>query len=176
MTEEPEIYDDNDCALGDWSGVVPWKMKRWTEQKLYFAQVQNGGGQYSRLVEAELSRRRNHELKLHIKALKEATDSVKDATAGVENGVSKLATSSAKMESLTSALIAETADVRSQVVVLTASSHNIERLTKWLIGLTIVLGILTMVLAADVVLKYLPEHLQLTAPQTPPLPAPQSRQ
>jgi hypothetical protein len=71
------------------------------------------------------------------------------------------------MENLTSALITETANVRSQVVILTASSHNIEKLTKWLIGLTVVLGILTAILAFDVALKYVPEHLPLTAPQTP---------
>ena len=52
-------------------------------------------------------------------------------------------------------------------MVLTASSHNIERLTNRLIWLTVVLGILTVVLAADVVLKYVPEHIQLAAPQTP---------
>jgi hypothetical protein len=81
--------------------------------------------------------------------------------------ITALNESSAKLEGLTSTLISETANVHNQVVVLTASSHNIERLTKWLIGLTFVLGILTLVLALDVGLKYVPEHLQLTGPQTP---------
>jgi hypothetical protein len=94
-----------------------------------------------------------------------------EATADVVKAVETLKQSSTKLEILTSTLITETANVHAQVVVLTKSSHNIEWLTKWLIGLTVVLGFLTLMLAVDVGLKYIPERLQLTAPQTPPLPA-----
>ncbi len=34
-------------------------------------------------------------------------------------------------------------------------SHALERLTKWLIGLTIVLGVFTLPLATDIILKWL---------------------
>jgi hypothetical protein len=95
-----------------------------------------------------------------------------EATSEVVKAVETLTQSSSKLESLTSTLITETANVHNQVVILTGSSRNIERLTKWLIGLTVVLGVLTFVLALDVGLKYAPDHLQLTSPQTPSLPAP----
>jgi hypothetical protein len=66
-----------------------------------------------------------------------------------------------------------------QFGVLINSSKSLEQLTRRLIWLTVVLSILTLVLVVDVANKlkeeYLSEHLQLTAPQTPPLPAPQSR-
>ena len=54
-----------------------------------------------------------------------------------------------------------------QMGTLIKSSHNIEWLTKWLIALTIILSLLTVVLAADIVLKYVPERLPVIAPQTP---------
>jgi hypothetical protein len=105
---------------------------------------------------------------------KRQTDKLISAIGSVEFAVNNLSRSSRRIQKLTQSLITETSNVHSQTVVLTESSHNIERLTKWLIGLTIVLGLLTLVLAADVALKYVPEHPQPTAPQTPPLPAPQS--
>jgi hypothetical protein len=53
---------------------------------------------------------------------------------------------------------------------LVVSSLTIEKLTKWLVGLTVVLGILTLVLVTDVGIKFSHEYLspppQLTAPQT----------
>jgi hypothetical protein len=57
---------------------------------------------------------------------------------------------------------------------LVDSSLVIERLTKWLVGLTVVLGFLTLVLVLDVGNKFRQEYFseppRLTAPQTPTLP------
>jgi len=63
---------------------------------------------------------------------------------------------------------------------LVASSLTIERLTKWLVGLTVVLGVLTLVLALDVGNKVRKEYFSptplVTAPQTPSLPPRKSYQ
>jgi hypothetical protein len=152
MNEEAEVYDDDDLRLGDGSGATPDRMKSWTERKLFFCQVQNGGGQYSRLAEGELSRRRNNELKTHIRALNKATDSVKEATLGVETEVGKLAASSEILENLTRKLIT---------------------LTNWLIGLAILAVIVPIAIElwkitqperpVQVIVQYPPQ----TAPQTP---------
>jgi hypothetical protein len=158
MSEEAEIYDDDDCVLGDWTGAVPWKMKRWTEHKLYFAQVQNGGGQYSRLVEAELSRRRNNELKNHIKALATTTDSVRTATEGVDKQVSRLADSSDKMEGLTIKL----KNLTVALIIIAVAQ-------------TVVAGIQTWKMFTpepERPVQVVVQPPQSTTPQTPPSPAP----
>lgn len=104
MADEQEHYDDDDTVFGDWSGVVPWKMKHWTEHKLQQAHVL-GNDKHTRFVESELFRRRNVELKNRIGELQGATNDVRDATLGVETQVSKLAASSETLEALTRKLI-----------------------------------------------------------------------
>ena len=186
MTEEPEVYDDNDTVFGDWSGAVPWNMKRWTEHKLQMAHV-HGSSQTVRFVEAELSRRRNNELKSHIQSLKDATDLVRKATIAVDGGVGILANSSSNLESLTRRLIKATKEVHGEIQSLSSSSDRLEDLTRKLKNLTWALIWLTV---AAVVLpvgieawkamqpeKPVPTAAPLspqTAPQTPIPPAPQS--
>lgn len=134
--------------------ISPETLRNRTDEELAFISAYESPSRpYASWTAAELARR-------HLIALREVT-------ANVHLEVGRLAASSTKLETLTSTLIQETANVHGQVVVLTTSSHNIERLTKWLIWLTVALGILTLVLAMDVGLKYVPEHLELTAPQTP---------
>lgn len=57
---------------------------------------------------------------------------------------------------------------------LVASSLTVEKLTKWLVGLTVVLGALTLLLVLDVANRVRQEYFspvpQLTAPQEPTLP------
>jgi len=125
------------------------------------------------LMKAEMERR-------SLQKMLAASESLRQATATMAADVERIANSSGKLEVLSSALIAETANVHRQVVVLTASSHNIEWLTKWLIWLTVALGLFTLALVADVGnkfrLEYFSELPPPPAPQTPPLPVPQSRQ
>jgi|SRR5579872_47862 len=98
MTVPEEVYDDNDLTLGNWIDTcTPQKMKRWTEEKIFFCQVMDGGGRYTKMAESELSRRRNNEVKNHIQALKEATE-------GVHQEVAYLLSSSKNLEALTNTL------------------------------------------------------------------------
>jgi hypothetical protein len=161
----------SDCGLEGyhWGKMTDDQIRNASDEELF-----NQFGEYQESIQGfkikiEIERR-------NLQKMLAASENLRQATAIISADIKRLADSSARIQNLTSTLIAETGNVHSQVVVLTASSHNIEKLTKRLIGLTIVLGILTLVLAADVALKYVPEHLPLTAPQTPPRPAAQSRQ
>ena len=57
---------------------------------------------------------------------------------------------------------------------LVVSSLTIEKLTKWLVGLTVVLGVLTLALVMDVTVRFTHEYFsplpQLSAPQRPTRP------
>jgi len=165
MVDEPEVYDDDDLRLGDWSEAIPEKMKRWTVNKLHFAQVQNKGGSYDYWATNELNRRQAKELADLITILTRTSQLTTEAVIGLTGAVNTLT-------EFTDVHIKVSHEVLSGTTQIAKSSHKLEWLTGWLIGLTVVLGLLTVVLVGDVVLKYWPErHLQLTAPQAPPLPA-----
>lgn len=153
--KKEEIYDDDDLTLGNWVDTcTPEKMKSWTEHKLFFCQVQNAGGQYSRMAESELARRRNSELKQNIQDLTSATEYVHIATLGVQEEVAKLAASSDTLEKLTKRLI---------------------KLTDWLIVLTVVAIIAAAVVPIGIKIY---EHLweapvpQIVPVSQPPAPKP----
>jgi hypothetical protein len=89
---------DDDLSFGDWSTTTPERMKNWTERKLLECQRISHNELFSSWVQAELTRRRNLELKRQIQSLTQATS-------GVHEAVSVLARSSDRLEGLTVRLI-----------------------------------------------------------------------
>jgi len=158
MTEETEIYDNDDRSFGSWYEIcTPAKMKRWTEARLFACITENGGGQFSRMAESELARRRNLELKTRIESLTDAThlvvvatDDVKQATRGVQKEVAILAASSEKLETLT---------------------IKLNNLTWTLIVLTALAVILAVVTPIGIEV-WKAQHSETPSPQTAPAPEP----
>jgi len=166
MSGQSEIYDDDDTVFGDWSGAVPWKMQRWTEHKLQMAHVY-GSQQTARFVESELYRRRNNELKAQIKGLTEATDSVRQATRGVDSGVLRLTASSEAMEKLTRSLIKTSRESNEQITALNASSAKMESLTVALKNFTVVLialGVLGVLVPIGIEVWHAKREIQSPVP------------
>lgn len=142
-----------DMSFGDWSSFTPENIKAYSETKLLYAMELNRGGVYETWARTELQRRQSAEINALLTTLETATKQVHQEIV-ILAGISE-----------NSAL---------EVRRLVASSLTIEKLTKWLVGLTVVLGILTLVLVVDVGIKFHHEYLAPlpppTAPQTPTRP------
>jgi hypothetical protein len=139
-----------DMSFGDWSCFTPETIKTYSEAKLLYAMQLNRGGVYDAWARAEIQRRQSTEISTLLAALETATKQV-------------------HQETVILARISENSAL--EVRRLVVSSLTIEKLTKWLVGLTVVLGILTLVLVVDVGIKFHHEYLAPlpppTAPQTP---------
>jgi hypothetical protein len=151
--------------LEDFGPITPATLRHKTEEELIFIQSHdNPNTAWGRWAAHEINRRQSKELAELITILTQSSQLTTQAVITLTGAVNTLS-------SFTDMHIKVSNEVLSGTGEIVKSSHKIESLTKWLIGLTVALGLLTLILAIDVGLKYFPEHLQLTVPQTPPRPA-----
>jgi hypothetical protein len=121
-----------DMSFGDWRDVTPEAMRTYSEEKLHLAMCLNRGGGYDEWARAELQRRRDETLGELLRVLTGATHEVRSA-------VETLASTSRKLEGLTSELVGETGKVHTEVGLLADSSTRMETLTVALKRFTICL-------------------------------------
>ena len=106
MTEQLELYDNDDTSFGNWTDTcTPALMMRWTQRRLFLCLINSGNNLYTRFAEAEVIRRRDNQLRRQIQSLENATEKVEIATVGVHTTVSALIQSSERLETFTRRLI-----------------------------------------------------------------------